>query len=272
MRAQLGFVVLAIVAGAARASWGWDNCTEHFPDYNRLPGQVPGAVQVCSQGHIAISYDVTMKTVGFSAYYVTPADCNNNIPDRDSFYEDPDLKEHGIDQAKVDSHAFNETWNRGHCAPSMMMSYSESGKKSCYTMANIAPQEGRFNQRQWAELERHTFDWVKANSPLYIITGVAYSDRGRPKRSTDGVGFPDYYFKVMCDISAGKSVGFVGSNHIDTEGDGTTDMKTVDDVASNYLGMGALFPSDLCNTGAVDPSHWWTNGTIARHPAARRRV
>jgi DNA/RNA endonuclease G (NUC1) len=196
-----------------------------------------------------------MLTVGFSAYYVTPERVANLLPGRDAFYEDPDLQAMGVAQAPVDSHAFNESWNRGHCAPSHIMSWSTESKQSCYTMANIAPQGGKFNQQTWAALEDHVAEWIgSSGNSLHIITGVAYKDRSNPARTFDNVGVPDYYFKVLCDVAHGQSVGFYGHN-LDIISEECHTPHPVSEVEALY--GGALFPA-VCNPNSLNASHWFT--------------
>jgi endonuclease G len=250
-------VLLAALVAVCSATVGFSNCSHLFVDgYSQLH-QPEDAVQVCREGALAISYDVLMVNPAWAAYYVTPMDAKNAISGRLSFYEDPDLKAMNIQQASDRSDAFNTSWNRGHLAPSHAMSGTYTSKKSCYTMANISPQSGRFNQQPWNHLESRVFEWIKQNSSLHIITGVMYDNRDEPDRTYDDIAVPNYYFKILCDKQAKQSVGFVGENRERTE-EQREDMwlmrpvKEVEDMFG-----GELFPHDACNTDDVYEGHWW---------------
>ena len=252
MRATGVAAVCALVLLAADASVGFSNCTMHFANGFK-PVEPAGAVQICREGFLAISYDTVMVDPAWSAYYITYDDVKTSVPGRDDFYEDPDLRKLGVTQAAVDSHAFNTTWNRGHLAPSHIMSHTAASKKSCYTMANIAPQGGYFNQQPWNRLEQQLFDWIlKKRSSLHIITGVAYKSRSRAVKSY-GIAFPDYYWKVACDMDAGKSFGIYGNN---VERGTLTGLVPVSEVEALY--GGTLLPRDVCQTDQIDPLYWFT--------------
>ena len=245
-------VVLALLCVAATASIGFSNCLNVFAS-GFIPDEPSGAKQICRDGKIAISYDVPMIDPAWSAYFITYDEASSEIPGRLSFYEDPDLQSLGVTQASVDSDAFNNSWNRGHLAPSHILSHTMDSKKATYTMANIAPQEGTFNQQTWNHFETDVFDWIVANKKsLYIVTGVAYHSRSSPRRTYDNIAVPDYYWKVICDLDGGRSAGFYGHN----DHDGIIDtFYSVKDVEAIY--GGALLPS-ACNTDTVNPTHWWS--------------
>lgn len=256
---NLFFISMLFVLDVS-ASVGFGNCSSVFPQGSILPSACgtfpPQSVALCRDGVIGMCYDAANVAPAWSAYYVTPSECKNNVPGRDSFYQDPDLKALGVTQASVDSPAFSTEWNRGHVAPSHVMSWTQDTKYACYTMANIAPQAAYFNQGPWAALETNVFNWILANSPLYIVTGVAYDDRNAPTKSYN-ISVPDYYFKVICDPQAKTSAGFYGRNDCVTTCSNNTCgvFRTV--AAVEQLYGGTLLPADLCNTGSVDESHWW---------------
>jgi hypothetical protein len=252
--ARAYFVLLAVMALSlslrASASVGWDDCKEHFID-GYHPNTLKDSVAVCRGGFYAVSYDADMEDPCFSAYHITRTDTRNNIPGRVSgFHEDPDLKALGIAQASEDNPVFSSDWNRGHLAPSRILSYSDAAKKETYTMSNVAPQWWKFNQQPWQDLEENVFNWINSSSSssaeLYIITGIGYKDRSTAKK-TDGVATPSYYFKLLCDPRAGESVGFFGGN--DESGEWSTEVyRTVHEVAD------IVFKGVTPNVNAERPS------------------
>lgn len=249
----LFFALILLAVHHSWATLGWQLCYKSFVSSTMTPSTPEGAIQLCERGMLAIAYDPKMVNPAWSAYYVTPQDLNHTIPGRLSFFEDCDLLRIGINQASPSSAAFNTSWNRGHLAPSHIMSYSAQAKHTCYTMANIAPQEARFNQQPWRELEDKVYNWVKSVRPLHIITGVSYDNRTKPQRSLDDIAVPDYYWKIICDKQTAQSAGFIGRNNHTAEGMGK--FFTVQDVEALYGGR--LFPNEYCRTSVVNESHWW---------------
>lgn len=245
-------VVGVFLIASATASVGFSNCSSVFA-FSFKPDQPNEAVAICKDGAIAISYDTTMVDPAWSAYYVTYAEVTHELSGRLSFYEDPDLTSLGVAQAPVNSDAFNNSWNRGHLCPNHILSYTQDTKKATFTMANVAPQAATFNQQSWLNLENKVFEWITTSkTSLYIVTGVAYKSRSRPRRSYNNIAVPDYYFKVVCDAARGFSAGFYAANEAGSKVD---TFYTVNDVESIYGGR--LLPEN-CNTGTVNPTHWWT--------------
>eukprot|EP00388_Colpodella_angusta_P042305 GDKK01055877.1.p1 GENE.GDKK01055877.1~~GDKK01055877.1.p1 ORF type:complete len:250 (+),score=39.99 GDKK01055877.1:40-750(+) len=235
------------------ATEGWTECSSVIADPSNTPHEPANAVRICRSGVLAISYDVDMINPAFSQYHITPAQAKNLLPGRLSFYEDPDLLAMGITQAAVNSDAFSDDWNRGHLAPNHIISFSNVSKKSCFSMANIAPQAGYFNQQPWNALEGKVADWVASNEELFIITGVAYRSREAPTRTSNNIAVPDYYWKVLCQPTSGEAVGFYGYNNLTTKT--TIDFVPVTDIEEIY--GGSLLPTSMCKTAAVNKNYWW---------------
>merc|ERR1712194_401629 len=63
---------------------------------------------------------------------------------------------------------------------------------------------------------------------------------------------PDFYYKVLCDLKAGKSIAFVGHNRDD---DGVFEM-SVDQLVAHFTGLN-LFPTKECNTGEAATDYFW---------------
>lgn len=249
--AALGALLFATTAWASQ---GWTACTEQWVVSGWYPSEVAGGVRVCRDGVIATSYDVKMINPAFSAYYVTKQRVSKLVPGRDSFVLDPDLKAMGVTQAAVNSDAFNTSWNRGHLAPSHIMSWTAATKKATFTMSNVAPQGARFNQQPWVALEESVLNYIlSSGNSLHIVTGVAYTNRAKARRTFDNIAVPDYYWKVLCDAENAQSVGFFGVND-DVNDPSCKSPVTVAEVEALY--GGAIFPS-VCNPSKLDKTHWW---------------
>lgn len=257
----VALVVAALSGSTANASQNWTECMGVFPEKNFTPFEVQNSVRICRAGVLAISYDVDMVNPALSMYYVTPEQARNLLPGRASFYEDPDLNMMDIQQAGVRDNCFNNQFNRGHLAPNHIMSSTTIGKKSCFSMANIAPQGIQFNGGCWNQMEKAIVDWIASNKALHIITGVSYLDRKKTTRSKSGVAYPDYFFTAICDVRSGESTGFYGVNSPSTTSN--TNFVTVSKIEQMYGGR--LFPDNLCNVNKVNASHWWVYSSETKH-------
>ncbi|CAD7935265.1 unnamed protein product [Amoebophrya sp. A25] len=66
------------------------------------------------------------------------------------------------------------------------------------------------------------------------------------------MGVPDYYYKIMCDVSAGKSIAHLGHNRDD---DKVYEMSV--DELQKKIGL-KLFPAKACNTSVMASDYFWT--------------
>jgi len=275
----------------------------------------------CRHGNFLTSYDLALRSPSWSAYMITAEEADSVQGGRSSFKTDPDIP--SDKQVDIHSPCWSETWNRGHLAPSDIMSFDKATNghwADTYYITNTALQYGPFNQHPWSMTEQHTLKWIKTNKrTLYIVTGTIFTGRkdqtevdkfsrcdmstgkkvdpdGRsiddgtsliaadeviapsaapsdtttikarflPPRSvvanqeqTQYIGVPDYYYKVLCDMDAKKSIAFLGHNRQDD------DVKelTVAKLEADYLGL-QLFPSEECGTAQpVDSSYWPAPGS-----------
>ena len=205
-------VLLALIA-AVNADIGFGNCKSLF--YKGFePYQPSNATQLCKEGVLAIGYDNDMVNPAFTIAYTTPTEANSETGDRLSFKEDLDLQAANVWQAPVDSKVFGTAtgYDRGHLTPSNIMSYNKTVLTQCYYMSNLSPQQFGFNRGVWSQLEGHVTDWIGANGPLFVVTGVGYKDRSKVQRPYDNVAIPDYFYKVISDPLHGNSAGFYGEN------------------------------------------------------------
>ena len=236
----------------SQGSRAFSECYDSFVAGN-VPSQFGGSTDVCSGGVVAISYDGAMINPSWSAYHINPSDIESPVRRQQfRFYADPYLTAAGVTQAAVDSDVFKvDGWDRGHLAPSRILSRTVSTQYATFTMANVAPQAPAFNSGPWNTLEKGVFDWISIRQrSLYIVTGVAYSNRRAPRRSSDNVAVPEYFWKVLCDPAARQSVGFIGTNLQS----GYVESFTVQQVERLY--GGTIFPAATCNTGRVQSTYW----------------
>ncbi len=103
-------------------------------------------------------------------------------------------------------------FDRGHMTPADdMPSYATQAQT--FTMANMAPQAPRLNQRLWRALEGSLHVWAERNGDLHIVTGPVFSSR--PSRLNDRVATPSGFFKAVYDSGAENVVVFYARNRDD---------------------------------------------------------
>lgn len=104
-------------------------------------------------------------------------------------------------------------YDRGHLAPAADMKWSLSAMSESFLLSNISPQVPGFNRGVWSRLESKVRDWAVENDSVLVITGPVL--KGITKFIGENrVGVPQYYFKVITDISAPdyKAIAFILEN------------------------------------------------------------
>jgi endonuclease G, mitochondrial len=104
-------------------------------------------------------------------------------------------------------------YDRGHMAPAADMKWSSKAMSESFLLSNMSPQEQGFNRGIWSRLEAKVRDWAVENDSILVISGPVL--KGIKKYiGKDSVGVPDYYYKVIADISypSYKVISFVLPN------------------------------------------------------------
>ena len=121
-------------------------------------------------------------------------------------------------------------YDRGHMAPAADMKWSPVAMSQSFLLSNMSPQDQGFNRGIWSRLEARVRDWAVKNDSIIVITGPVL--KGINKFiGADRVGVPEYYFKVIADISAPsyKVIAFLLKNK-SSSGDIMNYAVTIDSV------------------------------------------
>ncbi|TAD85598.1 MAG: DNA/RNA non-specific endonuclease [Bacteroidetes bacterium] len=106
-------------------------------------------------------------------------------------------------------------YDRGHLAPSADFRWSAKALSESYLYSNMSPQLDGFNRGIWADLEDkiRAYVYLHPGSTLYVVTGPLL-DPQLPKieRGVNKVAIPKLFWKVVLDLEAKKSLGFVIPN------------------------------------------------------------
>lgn len=105
-------------------------------------------------------------------------------------------------------------YDRGHLCPAADMKWSTESMVDCFSLANIAPQDGNLNRGAWNTLEDKCREWAKRDSALIIVAGPIYSDTDKKRIGTSGVRVPGAYYKVIAAPfqSEPRGIAFVYPN------------------------------------------------------------
>jgi endonuclease G len=106
-------------------------------------------------------------------------------------------------------------YSRGHMAPAGDMHNSEAMAQS-FSLANMVPQDQTHNGGPWSRIEQDTRKYIaRATGDVFVFTGPIYATRP----GTVGAGrvaVPSHVFKLVYDVSNGRSWVHWQANHPDT--------------------------------------------------------
>jgi endonuclease G, mitochondrial len=105
-------------------------------------------------------------------------------------------------------------YDRGHLAPSADFRYSKKALSESYYYSNMSPQTAELNRGTWANMEDALRQYaVVNNTPLFVTTGgVLHDGLKRIERGTNKVSIPEYYYKVVADVTNNKGIAFIMPN------------------------------------------------------------
>jgi endonuclease G len=145
-----------------------------------------------------ISYNEDNEQPAWVAYILTKAEVQSGNEERSENFR-PD-KNISTGSATLKDYS-GSGYDRGHMAPAADMKWSPVAMSESFLLSNMSPQEQGFNRGVWSRLETKVRDWAVKNDSILVITGPVL--KGINKYIGENrVGVPDYYFKVIADISA----------------------------------------------------------------------
>jgi endonuclease G, mitochondrial len=158
-----------------------------------------------------ISYNETNEEPAWVAYILTRTEIQSGNQVRsENFRPDRNVS---TGSATLKDYA-GSGYDRGHMAPAADMKWSQVAMSESFLMSNMSPQEQGFNRGIWSRLEAKVREWAIENDSILVISGPVL--KGIKKHiGPNNVGVPEYYFKVIADISAPtyKVIAFVLKNN-----------------------------------------------------------
>lgn len=106
-------------------------------------------------------------------------------------------------------------YDRGHLAPSADFRWSKKALSQSYLYSNMSPQLAAFNREKWGELEDILRGYIynHPTTQLYVVTGpILHDSLPKIERSINKVSIPEYFYKVVVDLTHQKAIGFIMPN------------------------------------------------------------
>jgi len=223
-----------------------------------LPSAINNEIRINRRGY-SISYNCDFNIANWVAYELSAEETNSKVKRKNNFKPDPLLDSCQV----VPGDYARSGFDKGHLAPSADMCWSFQAMEESFYMTNMAPQKPRFNRGIWKRLEDQTRDWAVENNSVYIVTGPVLRN-GLPTIGKNHVSVPEYFFRVIMDISEPelKGIAFLMANKRLT-GDLTDFAVSIDSVETlTGLDLFYTLPDEVETTleHSFNPANWLWNG------------
>ena len=144
-----------------------------------------------------LAYNETYEQASWVAYVLTREEVESGtVPRSDHFRSDTSIATGSASPADYRGSGYD----RGHLAPAGDMKWSISAMSESFLLSNMSPQDPSFNRGVWRKLEEKVRTWAVEKESLYVVTGPVLSTV-HSSIGENEVGVPDYYFKVLVDLS-----------------------------------------------------------------------
>lgn len=163
--------------------------------------------------HLAysLSYNEEHKQAEWLIYELTKEQAlSKKIARQGNFVPDP----HPSIQSAHPSDYLKSGYDKVHLSPTADNRWSAQAMAESFYMSNIVPQHPDLSGKIWSELESKVRDWAIQNGKVYVVTGAILADGYKHKIGTNQVSVPNYYYKIVADLTGEKikGVGFIFSN------------------------------------------------------------
>ncbi len=171
---------------------------------------VPGKCDVIiNRRGYALGYSIKYKQSLWVVYRITKTEMDAPRVKRTNLFKpDPEIK---IGSASLADYR-KSGYDRGHLAPAATIGFSKETMSESFYLSNMSPQKPQFNRGIWKDLEALVRIWARENEDIYVVSGPIITPGY--KTIGDKVAVPQYYYKVIFDISPPtfKMLGFILKN------------------------------------------------------------
>jgi len=156
-----------------------------------------------------LSFSKKDEEVYWVAYILKRSYLSGVEPRTNEFEADPDVPN---GSAQLEDYR-NSGYDKGHLAPAADMKWSKIAMKESFLLSNVCPQDHKFNDGIWADLEKAIRKWVQKDEIDFVVTGPVLPDSNNIKIGKDQVTVPSYFYKVIFSPNPyPKAIGFIIPN------------------------------------------------------------
>lgn len=157
------------------------------------------------------SFNPQTLTANWVAYELT-ADHTDGPYSRKGYHfvQDPDCHLPQADDADYKGSGYS----RGHLVPAGDMKWDGVAMQECFFFTNCIPQDTKFNNGKWNQLEERTRRLAKEYGVIYVVCGPIYEQRDTVRIGDNGVAVPHKCFKALMvpKNDTFSCIGFIMSN------------------------------------------------------------
>lgn len=154
----------------------------------------------------AINYNYKTKVANYVLERIEPSGSNNRFARTDNFREDEEIPEEF--RSTLKDYA-NSGYDRGHLAPAKDFSANQTMMSESFLLSNMMPQLPSINRGVWKSIEENVRSWSLLTT-TYVTTGTIYENNYTT--IGNGVGVPNYMYKIIVQPKLGRSIAFVVEN------------------------------------------------------------
>ena len=198
-----------------------DNCPDHAHPSGAPVSTITQSQYVCNLNY-AVHFRFDTKTAEYVTYKIDPEDISSKAKRKDNFKDDPAIPgEHDVTLADY----AGKPYDRGHLSAAADNSASEEQMSQSFYLSNMVPQNPNQNRGAWRILEDRIRNMAKSGRTLYVTVGTVY----QPGYEVigNGLGVPQYIWKVVVDAETNNSIAFLFENKPISTQDISTTITTV---------------------------------------------
>lgn len=183
-----------------------DICPEHVHPAGAPVSTITESQYVCNLNY-AVHFRFDTKTAEYVSYHINPDDISGTAKRKDNFRDDPAIPpEYDVTLADY----AGKPYDRGHLSAAADNSASDEQMSQSFYLSNMVPQNPNQNRGAWRILEDRIRNLAKTGMDLYVTVGTVYN----PGYEVigNGLGVPQYIWKVVVDANSNTAVAFLFPN------------------------------------------------------------
>lgn len=179
-----------------------------------LPTILQDDIIIRYHNNYVVSYNEDTKVANWVAYELKKEELSGT-GDRKTmrFVKDSNVN---VSQASDEDYR-GSMWRKGHLAPAADFKTDDNTMLDTFFFTNCAPQNDKFNNSKWNQLEDRVRGWARHYGSIYVVTGPIIGDNIYGTLGNSHIVIPDAYFKALCIYhnEQYRTVAFVMENSSD---------------------------------------------------------